>query len=168
VDALKELARVAADNGVTLALQNHEPVIRDYRDVLAMIREVGSPAFKACMDIPIERGHSDSGDWARQMVRDTGPLLVHSHFGGEFKRDASGKVVLGWDRRIAYEDYVNALVKAGYEGFMNWEYCHPAMTDWETRKPGTSDGPVAGIEHVHGQTRLALEFMKSLRSSAKG
>ena len=43
---LLTLAPVA---GVVLALQNHEPVIRDYRDVLAMIREVGSPAFKACI-----------------------------------------------------------------------------------------------------------------------
>jgi sugar phosphate isomerase/epimerase len=163
VGGLKELAKVAEDLGVTLALQNHEPVIRNYKDVLA---EVGSPALKACMDIPIEGKNSASGDWARQMVRDTGNLQVHSHFGGEFKRDASGHVVLAWDRQIAYADYVKALVASGYDGFMNWEYCHPAMEDWETRKPGAPDGPVAGIDHVHAQTRMALEFMKGLRSSA--
>ncbi len=166
VEALKELAKVAEDSGVLLALQNHEPVIRNYKDVLAIIREVGSPALKACMDIPIEGKNAASGDWARQMVSDTGALQVHSHFGGEWKREASGRVVLGWERQIAYADYVNALVRAGFNGFMDWEYCHPAMADWETRKPGTSDGPVAGIDHVHAQTRLALEFMKDLRARA--
>jgi sugar phosphate isomerase/epimerase len=165
---LKELAKVAGDAGVTLALQNHEPVIRNYKDVLAFIREVNHPALKACMDIPIEGKNSDNPEWARQMVKDTGALQVHSHFGGEWKRGADGKVVLGWDRQIAYADYVKALVQSGYQGFMNWEYCHPAMTDWETRKPGSADGPVAGMDHVHGQTRLALEFMKGIRSAAGG
>jgi len=167
-DGLRELAKVAGDLGITLALQNHEPVIRNYKDVLAFIREVGHPALKACMDIPIEGKNSDSGDWARQMVSETGALQVHSHFGGEWKRGPDGKVVLGWDRQIAYADYVKALMKSGYEGFMNWEYCHPAMEDWETRKPGSSDGPVAGIDHVHAQTRMALEFMRAIRAEASG
>jgi hypothetical protein len=39
---------------------------------------------------------------------------------------------------------------------MNWEYCHPAM----------AQGQRAGIEYVHEQTRLALEYMKRLRADA--
>ena len=37
-DALAECARYAADYGVTLALQNHAPIVRSYKDVLRMIR----------------------------------------------------------------------------------------------------------------------------------
>jgi len=155
-ESLKELAKYAGEQGVLLALQNHHPVVRNYKDVLAFIKEVGSTHLKACMDIPIEGDNATSGEWARTMVKETGQLQVHSHFGGEFKRDQAGKVELAWDRKIAYAEYVSALVKSGYQGFMNWEYCHPAM----------ADGKQAGVEHVHSQTRMAQEYMKSLRAAA--
>ena len=35
-------AKYASDAGVTLALQNHTPVIRDPKDVLRMVKEVDS------------------------------------------------------------------------------------------------------------------------------
>jgi len=53
-DGLIESARYAEDYGVTLALQNHQPVIRDWRDMIRMIKEVNSPALKACLDAPQE------------------------------------------------------------------------------------------------------------------
>ena len=37
-DALVECARYAGDAGVTLALQNHMPVVNDHHDVLRMVR----------------------------------------------------------------------------------------------------------------------------------
>ena len=55
VDGIRELSKMAEDFGVVLALQNHGPdVITTYQEVLRMIEEVGSPAFKGCMDINIE------------------------------------------------------------------------------------------------------------------
>src|SRR5689334_5237937 len=45
-DCLGEAARFAAGQGITLALQNHKPVIRTYHDVLRMVREVASPDLK--------------------------------------------------------------------------------------------------------------------------
>jgi sugar phosphate isomerase/epimerase len=153
--SLRELAKYASDYGVVLALQNHHPVVRNYKDVLAFIGEVGSPALKACLDIPME-DKPDSPERARAMVSEAGPLLFHSHFGGEFKRNAEGKVELVWEHGIAYAEYVAALVGAGFQGFIDWEYCHPAM----------ENGRRAGIEHVHEQGRLAHEFMRKLRDSA--
>ena len=50
---LTECAKYAADAGITLALQNHKPVVKDYPDVLRMIKEVGSPSLKASLDVPI-------------------------------------------------------------------------------------------------------------------
>src|SRR5947209_1469360 len=50
---LKEAARLAEDAGVTLALQNHQPVLCGYRDMLDMIDEVDSPALQACLDVPL-------------------------------------------------------------------------------------------------------------------
>lgn len=166
VDSLRELTKVAEDEGVVLAMQNHGPdVVNTYQDVLGLIEEVGSPAFKACMDINIEP-EPESAEHAREMVRATGKLLVHSHFNAEFRRAASGKVELAaggyfdscfWTRRVAYPAYVDALVESGFDGYIDWEFCHP----------GIENGQPAGIEYVHEQTRMALEYMKGLRAEAE-
>ena len=155
--SLKELSKFAEDQGIVLALQNHSPVVRHYKDVLAFIEEVGSPAFKACMDIPCEGQKSGSAEWARKIVRETGPLMVHSHYNGEWQRGADGRIELAGRRKVAYRPFVEALMESGYNGFMNWEFCHPAM----------ENGERAGIEYVHKHTRLALEFMKQLRADAE-
>jgi len=166
--SLRELSKVAADHGVVLAMQNHGPdIVNNYQDVLSLIKEVGSPAFKACMDISIEPSpESESSEHARQMVEASGKLLVHSHANGEFRRNAHGTVELAgagywdagfWGRMVAYPAYIDALVASGYKGCLSWEYCHPA----------TADGKPAGIEYVHQQTRLAQEYFFNLRSAAQ-
>jgi sugar phosphate isomerase/epimerase len=165
VDCVRELARVAADCGITLALQNHGPdVVNNYRDVLDLIRDVGSPAFKGCMDINIEE-QPESAEYAREMARACGPLTVHSHLNGEFTRGPDGRPRLAaagyfdagfWGRQVAYPAYVAALVAAGYSGYLTWEFCHPAV----------ERGQPAGIDYVHDQTRLALEYMRGLRDEA--
>lgn len=183
-DSLVELCRAAEDYGVTIAMQNHGPdVIQYYKDVLEMIRQVDSPAFKACMDLcnedmaaeyvcchssseeAVATGQDcNSAEWARQIVAETGPLQVHSHFNGEFARDADGRLELTRDpfykdRMVNYPAYVDALVQAGFQGYMNWEFCHPTPTN--------AQGEREGIEYVHRQTEMALEYMKMLRREAQ-
>ena len=165
VDALRELVKVAEDNGVLLAMQNHGPdVVNRYQDVLSLIEEVGSPVFRACMDINIEP-EAESADHARAMAMATGRLQAHSHFNGEFARTPEGRVELVaggyfdkgfWGRKVAYPAYVRALVGTGYKGYIDWEFCHPAR---ENGKP-------ADINYVHNQSRLALEYMRGLRAEA--
>jgi sugar phosphate isomerase/epimerase len=166
VAALRELAAFAEDQGVVLAMQNHGPdVVNSYTDVLALIRDVGSPALKGCMDINIER-EADSPAHAREMARACGSEIVHSHFNAEFDRTANGDVELVaggyfderfWERRVAYPAYVDALVEQGYGGYMNWEFCHPAR----------QDGAPVGIEYINRQSELALEYMRGLRAEAR-
>jgi sugar phosphate isomerase/epimerase len=166
VESIRELAKFAEDCGVVLAIQNHGPdIVNNYRDSLSLIHDVGSPAFKACMDINIE-DEPESPARAREMAQATGSLLVHSHLNGEFTRNAGGEVVLAgagyydkgfWGRKVAYPAYVEALVAAGYEGFLNWEFCHPALRD----------GKPVGIDYVHDQTAMAFEYMNALRARAQ-
>jgi sugar phosphate isomerase/epimerase len=165
VAAIRELAKVAGDYGITLALQNHGPdIVNNFRDTLSLIEEVGSPHVKACMDINIE-DDPQSESRAREIVAASGARQVHSPVNGEFVRDAQGQVVLAgagyyddrfWGRKVAYPAYFDALAAAGYKGFFDWEFCHPAM----------ENGAPAGIEYVHNQTQLALEYMRTLRASA--
>src|SRR5262249_53856636 len=130
VDAIRELSHVAAGYGVVLALQNHGPdVVNSADDVLAMIKEIGSPSFKACLDISIDP-EPESAEHARRIAQAAGALQVQSHFNGEFGRRPDGSVeLLGggyfndtfWGRQVAYPAYVAALIAQGYQGFMNWE-----------------------------------------------
>ena len=59
-----------------------------------------------------------------------------------------------WGRKVAYPAYVGALMASGYDGYIDWEFCHPAM----------ENGQPADINYVHNQTRLALEYMRGLRA----
>src|SRR5690348_10886817 len=166
VESMRELCKVAEDYGIVLAMQNHGPdIVNRYQDVLALIEEVGSPVFKACMDINIEP-EADSPELARKIVAASGSLQVHSHMNGEFARRVDGEVELVaggyfdkqfWGRQVAYPAYVDALVSSGYQGYVDWEFCHPAM---ESGRP-------AGIEYVHDQTRMAFEYLSAMRAAAE-
>ncbi len=166
VESMRELCRVAEDHGIVLAMQNHGPdIVNRYQDVLSLIEEIGSPSFKACMDINIEP-EVGSPEHAREMVKASGALQVHSHMNGEFAKRPDGSVELVggghfdehfWGRKVAYPAYVDALVASGYQGYMDWEFCHPGL---ESGKP-------VGIDYVHKQTELAFEYLLALRASAE-
>lgn len=76
-ECLRELADFAGEMGVIMALQNHEPLLRDYLDMLDMIREVGSSALRACLDCPLLAEQDDAS--VTEAVHATGALQVHSH-----------------------------------------------------------------------------------------
>ena len=91
-EGMIESAKYAGEYGVTLALQNHKPVVRDHRDVLQMVREIDSPHLKVCLDAAIMPDRRP--EVVRQAALDVGPLQVLSHFGGEFDRGEDGIVRL--------------------------------------------------------------------------
>jgi len=152
-EGLVESARYAGEHGVTLALQNHPPVIADYRDVLRMIREVGSPHLEACFDARLEHGRDD--DFIRKATIEVGPLQVLSHFGGEYKQGPGGIEVIGGEQCLAE---VEGLLAIGYRGYFGFELCHPLPV---------VDGKTVGVEYVHENARLAAEYMRGVIAEAK-
>ena len=162
-DALVECARYAADTGVTLALQNHRPVIHDHRDVLRMVNEVGSAALKVCLDAPLMPDRSRTA--INQAAHDVGRLQVLSHFGGEFERRPDGTIrgfdvfdgVMRGDTNQYYRDFVQAMGAIGYQGYLSYELCHSLPV---------IDGETVGIEYAHQNAQLAAEFMRELIESA--
>jgi sugar phosphate isomerase/epimerase len=149
-EGLVECARYAGEAGVTLALQNHAPVIRDHRDVLRMVREVGSPHLKVSLDAPIMPDKSPAS--ILEAARAVGSLQVLSHFGGDYVRSADGAV----DGESFYGDFVRAMREIGYRGYLSYELCHPLPV---------VDGKTVGIEYAHESARLAAEFMRGLIQS---
>ena len=161
-DALIECACYAADAGVTLALQNHRPVIKDWPDVLRMVKEVNSPALQVCLDAPLML--DKSADSMRAAARAAGSLQVLSHFGGEFERRADG-TIRGFERNDGvvegetnqyYHDFVQAMRGVGYEGYISYELCHQLPL---------VNGQTVGIEFADMNAQLAAEFMRQLLKS---
>jgi sugar phosphate isomerase/epimerase len=149
-DGLAECARYAGDEGVTLALQNHPPVIVDHRDVLKMVHEVHSPHLKVCLDAPLMPDKSLEA--IHRAASDVGSLQVLSHFGGEYERGSDGQVK-GED---FYLHFVHAMREINYRGYISFELCHPLpVIQQET----------VGMEFAEKNAQLAAEFMCGLMSS---
>mgnify|MGYP000542519692 CR=1 FL=1 len=151
---MMEATRFAGEHGVTLALQNHAPVITGYRDCLRMVREVGSPNLKVCFDARLERKLDASGI-ERAMI-EVGPLQVLSHYGGEYDKGGDGTIqVTGGEPCLAA---VRGLLQIGYRGYIGYELCHPLPV---------VDGKTVGIEYADKNARLAAEYMRGVIAEAK-
>jgi sugar phosphate isomerase/epimerase len=155
---LVECATWAAGAGITLALQNHPPVIASHDDMLRMIAEVDSPALKACFDAPL--AHRQGVTAMRDAARAVGRLQVLSHFGGEYERDADGRVC-GLVRNDGgtvvpeafYAEFLKGMLDIGYEGYVGYELCHPLPQ---------IEGVTVGLAFAESNARLAVEYMREL------
>jgi sugar phosphate isomerase/epimerase len=164
-EALVECARYAGDAGVTLALQNHKPLIKDHEDVLRMVREVDSPHLKVCLDAPLMPDRSASA--IHQAAHRVGPLQVLTHFGGEFERQPDGSIrgferndgIVGEDTNQYYADFARAMAEINYDGYIGYELCHQLPV---------VNGQTVGIEYADEQARLAAEFMRELVEAEVG
>ncbi|MGO8676144.1 MAG: sugar phosphate isomerase/epimerase family protein [Limisphaerales bacterium] len=161
-DALIECARYAGEAGITLALQNHRPVIRDYRDVLRMVKEVNSPHLKVCLDAPLMSDKSAAA--MREAAGATGSLQVLSHFGGEFEPRPDGGI-RGYERNDGvvegetneyYADFVRAMRRIGYEGYLSYELCHQLPV---------VGGQTVGVDFADRNAELAARFMRDIIQS---
>jgi sugar phosphate isomerase/epimerase len=166
-EGLIESARYAGDFGVTLALQNHKPVINDWHDMMRMIQEVDSPNLKACLDAPIMDDKSPGN--MMEAAKAVGDLQILSHFGGEFGRNEDGRIVdvrpYG-TAKVDYEikkveqylpDFITAMNSIGYEGWYSYELCHPLPV---------VNGEKVGIDFVDNCAGLACELMKKMLQEA--
>jgi sugar phosphate isomerase/epimerase len=158
-EALVECSRYAGEAGVTLALQNHRPVIKDYPDVLRMVGEVNSPHLKVCLDAPLMLDKSRKAMLAAAQA--AGPLQVLSHFGGEFERRRDGSIrgferndgVVEGETNQYYQDFLSAMREINYQGYLSYELCHQLPV---------VNGQTVGIEFADSNAQLAAEFMSQL------
>lgn len=143
--------------GITMALQNHAPLIRSWKDTYDLVKEVNSPWLKMCLDLPIFENLNK--EYVSNAVRAVGNLQVHSHFGGEYYRDNTGAikpVVLDYyagGMIPDYSHYIDLMKEIGYSGYFTFELCHPVLNEDHTR---------GGIEYVHKQVQLAREYMSNI------
>ena len=153
-ECLKEAASYGEEFGITMALQNHAPLIRTWKDTYDLVREVNSPWLKICLDLPI-MDNLDK-DYVANAVRTVGDLQVHSHFGGEYYYDKDGKltpVILDYyagGENPDYQHYIALMNEIGYNGWFTFELCHPVLNADHTR---------GDINYVDNQVKLARKFL---------
>ena len=170
-EGLAEASRFAGEYGVTLALQNHHPVLKTYHDAIRMVKEVGSPHLKICLDAPIMENKDAA--YLRQAVLDVGSLQVHSHYGGEFERKEPNGPILrpalvgtwggeyarsGYEKEDIYLPFIKTMLEMGYQGYIGYELCHPLPV---------VNGQVVGLDFVDRNTELGIEYIRSVIAQAK-
>ncbi len=144
-----EASRLAGDFGITLALQNHAPVInKGYVDVLKMVEEVSSPQLKVCFDARLE--HSLTEAEVRKALNLIGSRQVLWHFGGEYDSGPSGIALKGDEKALAE---VLGLLDIGYRGWAGFELCHPLPE---------VNGKTVGIDFVDKNAQLALRYLQGI------
>jgi sugar phosphate isomerase/epimerase len=157
VEGLRETADWAAGRGVTLALQNHAPVLRvGYEDTLAMMRDVERTNIGLCLDAPLFQ-ERQSDEYVREAVRACAGHILLTHYGAwNFGESAGGGVVQepapSFGGLINYRTFLAELQRTGYDGFVVAEYCLPCVQDHR----------IGGIEEIDRANALSLAYMKSL------
>lgn len=157
---MKEAAKMGEEFGIVMALQNHKPLMRTWKDTLDMVQEIDSPWLKVCLDLPIMENRDDK-EYVENAVRSVGKdLLVHSHFGGEYFRTRSGAVEAmvpngkPFNRSLPdYSHYLGLLADIGYEGSFAYELCHPVLN---------KDLTPANVEFAHEQIKLAQLYIRNI------
>lgn len=161
-ECFKECAKWAEEAGVILALQNHEPVIRSYTDMLDFVRWVDSPNFKCCLDAPNcgLTAHTQSDEYLTKAVQDVGALQMITHANGELKEEDGKVIMFPYEEHNPiypnYPAFVRALKQVGYEGYINYEFCHMPFYD----------GKVLGFDYVDKQVELAQRYFRTLINEA--
>lgn len=154
---LRETADLAASRGLTLALQNHAPVLRPgYEDTLAMLRELDRPNVGLCLDAPLFK-ERQSDAYVVEAVRACGADVLLTHYGAwNFVEPATGEVVQGpcpsFGGPVNYGTYLAELQRVGFDGYVVSEYCLPCIKDHR----------LAGIDEIDRATAMALAYMKRL------
>lgn len=158
-ECMTEVANIAEDHGVILVLQNHTPIIRDWRDVYKMVTSINHPALQVCFDVAY---NEDNKENITEALETFGKLNRHYHFNGDFERRDDGSVGLiptpNGNLIRNYPHMINELARTGYEGYLAWELCHNVVD--KNGNPGT-------LKDVDEQTRFALEYIRGLIADAK-
>src|SRR5207245_8694877 len=128
---------------------------RDWKDAQDLVDAVDSPWLKMCLDLPMMVRQDPES--VRQAATTVGPRQAHTHFGGEFSRNAEGRLeLLRLDPSRpppASAHFIRLMREIGYDGYFSYELCHPVLGDRHE---------VLGLDYVHDQVRLASAFMRAL------
>ncbi len=156
---LKEVAAIARDYDITLALQTHPEITNNNEETLEMIDEVGADNLKVGLDLPLLE--SQETEFVKKTVLSMKGLMVHSHSIAIATKATVGGFVFGWDEVTPgdekdpcnWEVFFKACKDIGYKGYLAYEQCSPIIVKGHK---------VGGLDEVDKRNVEQLKFVKSL------
>jgi len=158
-DALREVALMAQDKGVTLALQTHPEITCNNEETLEMLDEVDVPSLKVGLDLPLLE--SQDPDFIRETVHSMKGLMVYSHSISIAPKFTVGGAPLGWDEVVPgsekdpcnWDVFLAACQEIGYDGYLSHEQCSPIIVK------GHQIGDLAEVDRRYV---AALRYLKGI------
>lgn len=156
---LKEVALMARDSGITLALQTHPELTMNNEDTLALLDEINVPSLKVGVDLPLIE--SASPEFVRKTVLRMKGLMVYSHTIAMRKISTVGGAVCGWEEvtpgseldPLPWEVFLRACQEIGYDGLLSAEQCSPIIAK------GHKLGAIQTVDECYV---ASLRFLKGL------
>ncbi len=156
---LREVALIARDEGITLALQTHPEITCNNEETLEMIEEVGVPSLKVGLDLPLFE--SQEPDFVRRTVRSMKGLMVYSHSISIAGKHTVGGVRFGWDEvtpgsekdPCQWRVFLETCREIGYDGYLSHEQCSPIITRGHR---------IGNLDEVDARYRAALRYLKGI------
>jgi sugar phosphate isomerase/epimerase len=156
---LKEVALMAQDHEVTLALQTHPEITCNNEETLEMIEEVGVSSLKVGLDLPLFE--SQAPDFIRKTVRSMKDLMVYSHTISIVNKRTVGGAVFGWEEVVPgsdkdecnWEVFLETAKEIGYDGYLSHEQCSPMIVKGHR---------IADLHEVDQRYLQAIRFFKPL------
>lgn len=128
---IRECAEIAADYGITLALQNHPPLTNNTEETIAMVEEIDHPNLKIGLDLPLFESQETEFIW--ETVKKVGKdMMVHSHliglrYLGGMNSMWGFEEVPPWEGQENWVEFFKACRAIGYEGCFAHEQCSPVI-----------------------------------------
>ncbi len=154
---IRECATIAADYGVTLALQNHPPLTNNTEETIEMVEEINHPNLKIGLDLPLFESQDKEFIW--ETVKRVGKeRMVDTHLIGiKPLRGPSGvygfKEVVPWEGQENWIEFFKACNAIGYEGYFAHEQCSPVFLKGHKK---------ATIEEFDRRYKETLEWVKKV------
>lgn len=162
VEGIREVADWAAEMDITLALQNHPPVLAGgYEDALEMVEQIDRDNVGLCLDAVLfyER---QSDEYIREAVEACAEHIELSHYGAWNFDRRDGEIVQTPSplsgELINNEEFVRQLDRVGYDGYLVSEYCVPVMEGHE----------VQGPEAIDEANEMSLTYMQRILEDVEG
>jgi len=156
---LKEVALMAQDEGVTLALQTHPEITGNNDETLEMIEEVGVDSLKVGLDLPLFE--SFEPNFVRNTVRNMKDLMVYSHSISIAGNATVGGAPYSWEEvtpgspkdPCPWEIFLETCKEIGYDGVLSHEQCSPIIMK------GHQLGDIAEVDKRYQE---AIAYLKPL------
>ncbi len=158
-EGLTEVAKMAEDEGITLALQTHPEITGNNEETLQMIDEVGVDSLKVGLDLPLFE--SFEPNFVRETVRSMKGLMVYSHSISIAGNATVGGAPYSWEEvtpgsekdPCPWEIFLETCKEIGYDGVLSHEQCSPILT---------KDHRLGDLSVIDQRYQDALAYLKPL------